>query len=129
MGSEVRVLLADDNARFRGVLRQLLERDPDIEVVAEAGDGGEALVLSEEHSPDVVLMDLSMPGLDGLEATYELKSRFPDLTVLMLSVGDKEQEIAAGLANGAAEYLVKGGPASEIVAAVKRHGHQVAGSA
>ena len=102
---------------------------PDIEVVAEAGDGSEAVVLSEEHSPDVVLMDLSMPGLDGLEATYELKSRFPDLTVLMLSVGDKEQEIAAGLANGASEYLVKGGPASEIVAAVKRHGHQVAGSA
>ena len=129
MGSHVRVLLADDNARFRGVLRQLLERDPEIEVVAEAGDGGEALEMSEEHSPDVVLMDLSMPGVDGLEATYELKSRFPDLTVLMLSVGDKEQEIAAGLANGASEYLVKGGPASEIVAAIKRHGQQVAGGA
>jgi two-component system nitrate/nitrite response regulator NarL len=129
MASEVRVLLADDNARFRSVLRQLLERDPEIEVVAEAGDGSEALELSEEHAPDVVLMDLSMPGLDGLEATYELKSRFPGLTVLMLSVGDKEQEIAAGLANGASEYLVKGGPASEIVAAIKRHGQQVAGGA
>jgi DNA-binding NarL/FixJ family response regulator len=126
MGSEVRVLLADDNARFRTVLRQLLERDPEISVVAEAGDGSEAVDLSEVHAPDVVLMDLSMPGLDGLEATYALKSRFPNVTVLMLSVGDKEQEIAAGLANGAAEYLVKGGPASEIVAAIKRHGQQVA---
>jgi len=68
----VRVLLADDNARFRGVLRRLLERDPDIVVVAEAGDGAEALDLAEDVRPDVVLMDVSMPGLDGLEATYAL---------------------------------------------------------
>jgi DNA-binding NarL/FixJ family response regulator len=118
----VRVLLADDNDRFRGILRRLHERDPDIVVVAEAGDGAEALDLAEEVAPDVVLMDVSMPGLDGLEATYELKARLPDVTVLMLSVGDKEQEIAAGLAGGASEYLVKGGPASEIVDAIKRYG-------
>lgn len=118
----VRVLLADDNARFRGVLRRLLERDPEIVVVAEAADGVEALDLADEVAPDVVLMDVSMPGLDGLEATYELKSRLPDVTVLMLSVGDKEQEVAAGLAGGAAEYLVKGGPAREIVDAIKRYG-------
>jgi DNA-binding NarL/FixJ family response regulator len=121
-GPLVRVLLADDNARFRGVLRRLLERDPDIVVVAEAGDGAEALDLAEEVRPDVVLMDVSMPGLDGLEATYALKAQLPDVTVLMLSVGDKEQEIAAGLAGGAAEYLVKGGPAREIVDAIKRYG-------
>jgi DNA-binding NarL/FixJ family response regulator len=118
----VRVLLADDNARFRGVLRRLLERDPEIVVVAEAGDGSEALELAENVRPDVVLMDVSMPGLDGLEATYALKAQLPDVTVLMLSVGDKEQEIAAGLAGGAAEYLVKGGPAREIVDAIKRYG-------
>ncbi|HET6691191.1 MAG TPA: response regulator transcription factor [Miltoncostaeaceae bacterium] len=118
----VRVLLADDNARFRGVLRRLLERDPEIMVVAEAGDGAEALELAEDVRPDVVLMDVSMPGLDGLEATYALKAQLPDVTVLMLSVGDKEQEIAAGLAGGAAEYLVKGGPAREIVDAIKRYG-------
>jgi DNA-binding NarL/FixJ family response regulator len=118
----VRVLLADDNARFRGVLRRLLERDPEITVVAEAGDGAEALELAEDVRPDVVLMDVSMPGLDGLEATYALKAQLPDVTVLMLSVGDKEQEIAAGLAGGAAEYLVKGGPALEIVDAIKRYG-------
>ena len=102
--------MADDNARFRGVLRRLLERDPEIIVVAEAGDGAEALDMAEDVRPDVVLMDVSMPGLDGLEATYALKAQLPDVTVLMLSVGDKEQEIAAGLAGGAAEYLVKGGP-------------------
>ena len=118
----VRVLLADDNARFRSVLRRLLERDPEIVVVAEAGDGAEALELAEDVRPDVVLMDVSMPGLDGLEATYALKAQLPDVTVLMLSVGDKEQEIAAGLAGGAAEYLVKGGPAREIVDAIKRYG-------
>jgi DNA-binding NarL/FixJ family response regulator len=118
----VKVLLADDNVRFRGVLRRLLERDPEIVVVAEAGDGAEALDLADEVQPDVVLMDVSMPGLDGLEATYALKSRLPDVTVLMLSVGDKEQEIAAGLAGGASEYLVKGGPAREIVDAIKRYG-------
>jgi DNA-binding NarL/FixJ family response regulator len=120
--SVVRVLLADDNARFRGTLRRLLERDPDIVVVAEAGDGNEALELAHEVGPDVVLMDVSMPGLDGLEATFELKARLPDVTVLMLSVGDKEQEIEAGLAGGASEYLVKGGPADEIVDAIKRYG-------
>jgi len=121
MEPHVRVLLADDNAQFRYVLRQLLERDPDIVVVAEANDGGEALEMVHEHHPDVVLMDVSMPGIDGLEATFALKSRFPDLTVLMLSVGDKEQEIAAGLASGASEYLLKGTSAGEIVNAIKRH--------
>jgi two-component system response regulator DegU len=121
MEPHVRVLLADDNAQFRYVLRQLLERDPDIVVVAEASDGGEALEMVDEHHPDVVLMDVSMPGIDGLEATFALKSRFPDLTVLMLSVGDKEQEIAAGLASGASEYLLKGTSAGEIVNAIKRH--------
>lgn len=116
----VRVVLADDNAAFRRVLRKLLERDSDIEVVAEAADGDGALDMAAEHLPDVVLMDVSMPGLNGLEATFALKARLPEVTVLMLSVGDKEQEIAAGLAGGASEYLVKGSPVSEIVAAVKR---------
>lgn len=117
----VRVLLADDNARFRSVLRRLLERDPEIRVVAEASTGDEAIDMVDEHLPDVVLMDVSMPGLDGFEATYELKARMPELTVLMLSVGDKENEIAAGLSGGAAEYLLKGGPASEVVEAIKRY--------
>lgn len=118
----VRVLLADDNAQFRGVLRRLLERDPQIEVLAEASNGAEAIALAEEHRPDVVLMDVSMPNLDGVEATYALKARFPDLTILMLSIGNKDQEIQAGLAGGASEYLIKGAPATEIADAIKRHG-------
>ena len=118
----VRVLLADDNAQFRTVLRRLLERDDEILVVAEAGNGAEAIALAEEHMPDVVLMDVSMPNLDGVEATHALKARVPHLTVLMLSIGNKEQEIQAGLAGGASEYLIKGAPANEIVDAIKRHG-------
>ena len=118
----VRVLLADDNAQFRAVLRRLLERDPQIEVLAEASNGAEAIALAEEHRPDVVLMDVSMPNVDGVEATYALKARFPDLTILMLSIGNKEQEIQAGRAGGATEYLVKGAPATEIADAIKRHG-------
>jgi len=118
----VRIVLADDNMQFRAVLRRLLERDPEITVVAEASSGAEAVALCAELRPDVVLMDVSMPELDGLEATHRLKAVQPDLVVLMLSVGNKEQEIAAGLANGASEYLIKGTPATEILDAIKRHG-------
>lgn len=118
---QVRVLLADDNARFRELLRRLLERERGISVVAEAGNGAEALEKALDLEPDVVLMDLSMPGVDGLEATLTLKQRLPGVAVLMLSVADKEHEIAAGLAGGASEYLIKGTPASEIVAAIRRH--------
>jgi DNA-binding NarL/FixJ family response regulator len=122
MSTVVRVLLVDDNASFRQVLRRLLERDPEIQIVGEASNGGEALDRVELDAPDVVLMDVSMPGMNGIEATYALKSRVPDVTVLMLSVNNKEQEISSGLAVGADEYFVKGGPASEIVDAIKRHG-------
>jgi DNA-binding NarL/FixJ family response regulator len=122
VSSLVRVLLADDNAQFRSLLRRLLEREVEIAVVAEASNGSEALMLAEEHHPDVVLMDLSMPGVDGLEATMALKSRLPDVTVIMLSVADKEHEIAAGLSGGASEFLIKGTPTAEIVAAIRRHG-------
>jgi DNA-binding NarL/FixJ family response regulator len=117
----VRVVLADDNAQFRGVLRRLLERDPMIEVIGEAASGADAITLCDEHRPDVVLMDVSMPELDGLEATHRLKATHPDLVVLLLSVGNKEQEIAAGLAHGASEYLTKGTSAAEILSAVKRY--------
>lgn len=117
----VRVLLVDDNAAFRAVLRKLLEREPGIAVVGEAADGAEALEQVGAVRPDVVLMDVSMPGMGGIEATYALKSRLPDVTVLMLSVGDKGHDVATGLAGGASEYLVKGTPAADIVQAIRRH--------
>lgn len=122
----VRVLLADDNAGFRVALRRLLERDPDIDVVAEAEDGARALDLADELGPDVVVMDVSMPRLDGLEATHRLRDRRPDIAVLLLSIGNTEQDIAAGLAGGAAAYLLKGSPASEITDAIKHFGRTAA---
>jgi two-component system nitrate/nitrite response regulator NarL len=121
----VRVLLVDDNASFRSLLRKLLERDPEIEVVGEAGDGEEAIAEADLHSPDVVLMDVSMPGISGFEATYALTARHPETAVLMLSIQDKDVDLAAALANGASEYLIKDMPAVEIAAAIKRHGRVV----
>ena len=121
----VRVLLADDNARFRSILKRLLERDPDIAVVAEADDGRHAVELVDEVDPDVVVMDVSMPRLDGLEATTRVKHRHPEVAVLLLSVRGTEDEIAAGLAGGASAYLVKGASASDIAEAIKHFGGSV----
>ena len=122
MTDTIRVVVVDDILETREHLAKLLSFETDIDVVGVAASGPEAIEIASRLNPDVVLMDVSMPGLDGLEATYALKAQLPDVTVLMLSVGDKEQEIAAGLAGGAAEYLVKGGPAREIVDAIKRYG-------
>ena len=117
-----RVLLGEVKSRFRALLRRLLERDGEIEVVGEAGDGEEALLEADLHSPDVVLMDVSMPGLSGFEATYALTERHPETAVLMLSIQDKDVDLVAAMANGASEYLIKDMPAVEIAAAIKRHG-------
>lgn len=117
----VRVLLVDDNERFRTLLRRLLDRDPDIAVVAEAGDGSEVVDIAIAVQPHVVVMDVSMPGRDGIETTWELKERLPGVSVLMLSVSAKAQDVADGLARGASEYLVKGAGADEIAAAIKRN--------
>lgn len=118
-------MLADDNAAFRSVLRRLLERDPAIEVIAEAADGDEALALTDTHAPDVVLMDVSMPGLDGLSAAGAITEQHPDTSVVMLSMRRADREVALALRNGASEYLDKGMPASEILAAVKRQDETV----
>lgn len=123
----VRVMLADDNPRFRRILRRLLERDPEINIVAEADDGERAVDLVDEVDPDVVVMDVSMPNVDSLEATGRLKRRHPEVVVLLLSVGGSEDDIAAGLAGGASAYLVKGAPAEDIVAAIKHFGGSMAG--
>ena len=118
----MRVAIADDHRLMLDGIKRALETAPDIEVVGEAGDGVTAVELAAELRPDVVLMDVSMPAMDGIEATYALKARVPELTVLMLSIGDKDQEIAASRAGGASEFLVKGSSGSTIVAAIKRHG-------
>jgi len=116
----IRVMLVDDNPRFRAVLRTLLERDDGILVVGEADRGDMVVELVERHEPHVVLMDLSMPGVDGLEATLALKSQFPGIEVVMLSMTDDADGIGSVLAGGASVFLNKATPAAEIVRTLKQ---------
>ncbi len=117
----IRIVIADDNPQFRSVLRRLLDRETDIVVVAEAANGSQAIDHARHHVPDIILMDVSMPELDGITATARLMEHDPHLPVVLLSVGSKTQEVSAGLASGAREYLVKGTAASTIIDAVRRH--------
>jgi NarL family two-component system response regulator LiaR len=115
----IRVLIADDHAMVREGMRRMFEREKDIEVVGEAGDGEEAVRLAEECKPDVAIMDISMPKLDGIEATKEIKKRCPSVTVLILSAYDDDQFVFALLEAGAAGYLLKSVRSREVIDAVR----------
>jgi DNA-binding NarL/FixJ family response regulator len=115
----LRVLLADDHKLVRAGIRSLLERLPGLDVVAEASDGKEALLLVEEHQPQVVLMDLSMPGLNGIEATRHLTRKFPQVRVLILSIYSDEEHVYQSLRAGAAGYLMKGAATEELELAIR----------
>ncbi|MFJ7209284.1 response regulator [Streptomyces sp. NPDC098789] len=114
----IKVLIADDEALVRTGLRLILESDPGIEVTAEAGDGEEALAQVRAHRPDVVLMDIRMPHLDGLAATRRL-STWPDTPrVLVLTTFDHDEYVHTALQNGAAGFLFKDTPPRDLIAAV-----------
>ncbi|MFO7996802.1 MAG: response regulator transcription factor [Dehalococcoidia bacterium] len=113
--SKITVLLADDHPLLRQGIRSQLERQRDIEVVAEAADGEEAVRLAAEFKPDVVVMDIGMPKLNGLEATRQLKAENPDIAVLVLTIYDDEEYILGLLEAGAAGYLLKTADPAEIV--------------
>ncbi len=115
----VRVLLADDHTLIRAGIRALLERLRNVAVVGEAGDGKEAVELVRNTKPDVVLMDIAMPGLNGLEAVEKIRREFPDTNVLMLSVFTDEEFVARALHVGASGYLVKGSIPSELEVALR----------
>lgn len=115
----VRVLLVDDHELVRAGIRSLLERLPDVEVIAEAGDGGEAIRIVEEHNPDVVLTDIAMPLLNGLELTRQLANRFPNVRVLILSMYSDEEHVSLALRCGAAGYLLKGAAREELKLAIR----------
>ena len=117
--AEVRVLLADDHAIVRKGLSSLLDGEPGFEAIAEVSDGREALAKVEQLHPDVVLMDISMPGLNGLEATRQIKRQFPATKVLMLSMYATEEYIFQALQAGASGYVVKNSAVTELIDAIR----------
>jgi len=117
--TQIRVLLADDHKLVRAGIRSLLENLPEVEVVAEASDGREAIRLVEQNEPQIVLMDLAMPGLNGLEATRYLTKTFPQVRVLILSIYADEEHVYQALRAGAAGYLLKGAATEELELAIR----------
>jgi DNA-binding NarL/FixJ family response regulator len=116
----MRVLIADDQALVRAGFRMILESQQDIDIVGEAEDGAEAVTLARELAPDVVLMDIRMPGLDGLEATRQLLLDGPNGThVLVLTTFDADEYVYAALKAGAAGFLLKSAPPARLVEAVR----------
>ena len=115
----IRVLLVDDHNLFRAGIRSLLQTVGGVEVVAEAGDGREGLRLIDAHRPDVVLMDIMMPGLNGLDAAARVARVCPDTRVLMLSMNTGEDSVLQALRAGAAGYLVKTADPAELELAIR----------
>ena len=119
MTKPIRVLLADDHTLVRAGIRSLLENMVGIEVIAEASDGRDALRLVRAHRPDVVLMDIAMPGLNGLEAAARIAKKFPNVRVVILSMHVNEEYVLQALRAGAAGYMVKGADAAELEIAIR----------
>ena len=115
----LRVLLADDHALLRDGLRALLEQQPNLEIVAEAGNGREAVRRAEETRPDVVLMDIAMPDLNGLDATRQIRRLLPETKVLILSMYEDQEYIYELLRAGASGYLLKGSASAELLTAIE----------
>ncbi len=115
---KTRVLLAEDHTIVRKGLRSLLDKETGIEVVGEAEDGREAIVKAEELHPDVVVMDIAMPGLNGLEATRQIKKRFSDIKIIILTMHANEEYILQSLKAGASGYLIKKAAPAELISAI-----------
>jgi DNA-binding NarL/FixJ family response regulator len=115
----IRVLLADDQALLRMGFRMILEAQADIEVVGEASDGAAAISMTRALRPDVVLMDVRMPGMDGIQATDAVRTAFPETRVLILTTYDLDEYVFAGLKAGASGFLLKDAPPEELLAAIR----------
>lgn len=116
---KIRVMLVDDHVLVRQGTRELLEREDDLYVVAEAGDGEDAVRQVTVCDPDVILMDVALPKLDGLEATKQIKAQKPDVAVLMLTAYDDDEYIVAFLEVGASGYLLKDASAEDLIKAIR----------
>jgi DNA-binding NarL/FixJ family response regulator len=116
---KTRILIADDHSVVRSGLRLLLQSSPDFTVVAEAEDGEDAVALVDRHKPDVVIMDISMPKLNGIEATGIMKQANPDLKIIILTVHEDEEYVYQMLRAGASGYVLKSAGKKEIFAAIE----------
>jgi DNA-binding NarL/FixJ family response regulator len=118
--AEITCLIVDDHEVVREGLRLSLSRSPHIRVVGEAGDGQSAIDLAERRRPDVVIMDVRMPGMDGLDATKELTQRTPDTAVLIFTAYSERSLLARGLESGAKGYILKEAPHETLVRAIEK---------
>ena len=115
----IRVLLVDDEELVRSGLRLILGTEPDLDVVAEAADGEQALALAERHQPDVVMLDIRMPGLDGIEVARRLAASGSPARVVVLTTFDNDEYVYGALRAGASGFLLKDAPATQLVAAIR----------
>ena len=115
----IRVLIAEDHVLVREGLRTLLEAQPDMKVVGEAINGEEAVRKTKEVKPDIILMDITMPGMNGLEATYQIRQDNPDVKILVLTMHEGNEYFFKILEAGASGYFVKGGSSSELISALQ----------
>ncbi len=116
----IRLLIADDHALVRSGLRSMLQREPGIEIVGEARNGREAVELCRSLRPDLVLMDVRMPEMDGLKATRAIKREHPETGVLMVTMHENRDYMLEATKAGAAGYVLKDAPRNELLSAVRR---------
>jgi NarL family two-component system response regulator LiaR len=116
---KIKLLIADDHPPFREGLSKLLEQEPDMEVVAMPADGEEAVNLAKKLNPDVVLLDVAMPKLNGIEAAKKIKAACPDTAVLMISAYGYEPYLVASIQAGATGYLLKSSAINEVISAIR----------
>src|SRR5512146_1254366 len=119
-GAAIRLLIADDHTIIRTGIRAMLETIPDIEVVAEAVDGRSAVAKAEQYQPDVILMDLVMPGIDGIEAIRRIKAHRPEARILVLTTFAGEDKIFPAIKAGALGYHLKDSSPEQLVAAIRQ---------
>lgn len=121
--AKLSVVISDDDPMIRDALREVLDAEPDLEVVAVARDADEAIELAERHTPAVVVLDIRMPGGGGGRAAREIRRRSPSTGILTLSAFADQEAVGEIRSAGVSEHLVKGAPNSDIIDAVRRLGH------
>jgi DNA-binding NarL/FixJ family response regulator len=119
MNRRTRVVIADDHNLFRQGMRNLLSHEPDIEVVGEASNGNEAVQMAESVRPDLILMDVSMPGLSSFEATRQLKRVHPEIKILFLTMYDDEDYLLESMQAGASGYILKDSPTEQLLSGIR----------